>query len=213
MCLCKDYTFSHLNSLNRSWFIRCIKSCCICWIFGSNCNLKDKGHNRRLISSIAITWVSLDTCDHFKWKCLKLKWGYVKLESIVLTFAATKLSLSRQTLLFSFSQVLNYLLHTLSWCLCLYFQCDISHSCDTFLSKWKAPDLEKMFSWQRMRSVVSASNPGRSSSANRFCLNWRHPLRFVVSSICFLWALDIYKRSLDLSIAEARSWANTLFLH
>lgn len=80
--------------------------------------------------------------------------------------------------------MLNYLLHTLSCCLGLYFQCDISHSCDTSLSKWKAPDLEKMFSWQRMRSVVSASNPGRSSSANQFCLNWRHPLRFVVSSLC-----------------------------
>lgn len=116
---------------------------------------------------------------------MSCKWGYVKLESNVLTFAAIKLSLLRQTLLFSFSQMLNYLLHTLSWCLCLYFQCDISHSCGTFLSKWKAPDLEKMFSWQRMRSVVSASNPGRSSSANQFCLNWRHPLRFVVSSLFF----------------------------
>lgn len=69
----------------------------------------------------------------------------------------------------------------MSWCLCLCFQCDISHSCDTFVLKWKALDLAKMFSWQRMKSVVSASSPGRSFSANQFCLNWRHPWRFVVS--------------------------------
>lgn len=87
---------------------------------------------------------------------------------------------NKSFLYFSF-QTNMWLSSTLSWCLCLCFWCDISHYCDTFLSKWKAPDLAKMFSWQRMKSVVSASSPGRSSSANLFCLNWRHPLKFVVS--------------------------------
>lgn len=49
-----------------------------------------------------------------------------------------------------------------------------------FPLQWKAPDLAKMFSWQRMKSVVFASNPGRSSSASQSCLNLRRPSRFVV---------------------------------
>lgn len=52
------------------------------------------------------------------------------------------------------------------------------------LSQWKAPDLAKMFSWQRMKSVVSASNPGRSSSASQSCSNLRRPSRFVVRLTC-----------------------------
>lgn len=53
-------------------------------------------------------------------------------------------------------------------------------------SQWKAPDLGRMFSWQRTKSVVSASNPGRSSSASQSCSNLRRPSRFVVRLSCFL---------------------------
>lgn len=61
------------------------------------------------------------------------------------------------------------------------------------VSQWKAPDLGRMFSWQRTKSVVSASNPERSSSASQSCLNLRRPSRFVVRLSCFLsvWGIHL----------------------